>query len=76
MENKVKKEIAILVLILVLIIVLIVAIMAIVKNADEIRMSPIDYALNKTSLESCTCVDDLGNTYVFGEAMVIQNWTS
>ncbi len=61
METKDKIQIASLLLISIFIVVLIVAIVVLVKNADEIKSNPVQYAIDKDFYDSCSCYDkDIG----------------
>lgn len=55
-----------LVLLAIAIFAIIFAVVTLLKNIEEIKIDPINYAINKTSLESCTCVDQSGQTVFFG----------
>lgn len=55
-----KIQIAILVAIFILIAALIVAIIVLVKNIDLIKQDPVNYALDNTELQSCTCYTSQG----------------
>lgn len=61
-----KIQISFLVLTMVLICVMIVAIAVLVKNVDEIKSFPVQYAVDKGLVNSCTCSDASGNTQYFG----------
>lgn len=79
MTRSEKNQIYLLILIAVLICSLIVAIIVLVKNADEIRESPVEYAIKHTQLESCSCYTSEGfnvNFPLIKEEEMIHNWTS
>ena len=76
METKDKIQIASLLLISIFIIVLIVAIVVLVKNADEIKNNPVQYAIDKDFYDSCLCSDKDIGLINFNKEMVINNWTS
>lgn len=61
-----KIQISFLILTMVLICVLIVAIGVLVKNIDEIKTFPVQYAVDKGLVNSCTCTDLSGNSQYFG----------
>jgi len=77
METKDKIQIASLLLIAIFIVVLIVAIVVLVKNTDEIKSDPVQYAIDNDFYDSCSCSDigDIGFIN-FNKEMVINNWTS
>ena len=38
----------------------------IVKNAEEIKTDPIDYAIRNSNIESCVCFNSEGQTHNYG----------
>lgn len=76
-----KIQVALLILIGVFICALIVAIVVFVDNAEEVRSEPVQYAIDNTDLDWCTCMDEdkgIVVDYPRGrskEGLVIQNWT-
>ena len=76
METKDKIQIAGLVIISVLIIVLIMTVVVLVKNVDEIKKDPVQYAIDNDFYDSCSCSNEEVGFVNFNKEMVIQNWTS
>lgn len=80
-EEKLKKternQIILLGMIGVLIFLLLIAIIVLVKNVDEIKSDPVEYAIANTPLDSCVCfAGDQYIDYPKGiKSQVIQNWT-
>jgi len=80
-EEKLKKternQIILLGLIAVLIFLLLVAIIILVRNVDEIKSDPIEYAIANTPIDSCVCF--AGDQYIdypgSNKNQVIENWT-
>lgn len=70
-----KTQIILLVFIGILILLLIIAIVVIIKNVDEIRSDPVNYAIRNTPINSCTCYLDSGVVQTYQED-VIENWTT
>jgi len=62
-----KIQIAWLISIFVLIFVLIIAISLLYKNIELIKSSPVQYAIDTTPLESCTCTNSNGDSILFSE---------
>ncbi len=76
MKRQEKIQINFLVLIGIMIFTLIVAIMTLVKNIDELKLDPVEYAIKHTELNQCTCFDSIGALVSYPrEQDVIQNWT-
>lgn len=76
METKDKIQIASLILIAIFIVALIVAIVVLVKNADEIRSDPVQYAIDNDFYNSCSCSSDEVGFINFNKEMVINNRSS
>ncbi len=67
MTRQEKLQIAIIITTMIVICVMIVAIITLVKYAEEIRNSPIDYAIKNTEIQACVCYDTQGREGHFGE---------
>ena len=76
METKDKIQIASLILIAIFIVVLIVAIVVLVKNADEIKNDPVQYAIDNDFYNSCSCSNEEFGFINFNKEMVINNRSS
>lgn len=80
MTKNEKIQIAYLVLISILIITLIVAIFVFVKNAELVKSEPVQYAIDNTDLDWCTCMDENKGVVVNyprkeNEIVEVENWT-
>lgn len=60
-------QISFLILTLVFICVMIFAIVILYKNIELIKTSPVQYAVDKTPLKSCSCLNSEGKSILFTE---------
>ncbi len=75
MERQEKLQITILILIAIFIVVLIATLVILVKNVDEIKSDPVQYAVDNGLYDSCSCINENIGQRHFGNKLVIQNWT-
>ena len=57
MDTKEKIQIAGLIVILIAVAALIYTTIVIIKRSEEIKMDPVEYAIEHTDIEMCTCVN-------------------
>lgn len=70
-------HLAFLILLGIAIFAIIFAIVTLLKNIEVIQTDPVSYAINKTSLVSCSCIDESGQTVFFGGVQTGDiNWSS
>lgn len=62
-----KIQIAWLIAIYVIIFIMIIAISLLYKNIELIKSSPVQFAVDTTPLESCTCTTSNGDSIIFAE---------
>ena len=75
-KNRSKLHLAFLILLAVALFSILFAIVTLLKNIEVIKTDPINYAINKTSLESCSCIDESGQLVFFGGGEIgVKNWS-
>lgn len=67
MSRAEKIQISAMVITIIFICVLIITLGVLVKNIDEIKSFPVQYAVDKGLVNSCTCYDTHGNVEYFGD---------
>ena len=61
-----KIQITMMILTVIVICLMIFVIVTLIKNAEEIRQNPIDYAINNGNIERCVCYNDQNQIAYFG----------
>lgn len=78
MEKENKKETIQLLMVIgmyLALILLLIAIIAVVKNAKELKSDPIIYGINQKNLEFCSCYDGKGVSYDYNSTGIIPKQT-
>lgn len=59
-------QITMIIVTIVVICLMIFAIVTLIRNAEEIRQNPVDYAVKNSNIEYCTCYNEEGQYKDFG----------